>query len=56
MFQVYFEHIKNLVMKYIYFKNTFNLFLNISLMSQKYTWSRLTKFMYLLSNSEVYLK
>ena len=35
MFQVYFDYIKNLVMKYIYFKYTSNLFLNISLMTQK---------------------
>ena len=57
MFQVYFEYIKNLVMKYIYCKYTLNLFLNIFfLMTQKYSWSGLTKFMYLLSNSEVYMK
>ena len=43
----------------VYFKYTLNLFLKciyISFLGQKYTWSRLSKFMYLLSNSEVYLK
>ena len=43
---MYFEYIQNLVIKYIYFKYTLNLFLNFSLMTQKYTWSRLTKFIY----------
>ena len=37
MFQVCFEYIKNLVMKYIYFKYTLKLFSNIYLMTQKYT-------------------
>ena len=36
----------------IYFEPVFEYFL----MTLKYTWSRLYKFMYLCANSEVYLK
>ena len=58
MFQVYFECIKNLVMKYTS-KYTLNLFLKcicISFLTQKYTRSKRSKFMCLMSNSEVYFK
>ena len=37
----------------VYFEPVFEY---IFLMSQKYSWSGLTKLMYLLSNSEVYMK
>ena len=55
MFQVYFQYINNLVMKY-FFKYTLNLLLKCIRISDSEAQSRLSKFMHLLSSSEVYFK